>query len=716
MPRKSLRRSAGSSEFIVDAEEATILPPQGRRRTTRSTTAKRTAALAPLPPPPSPREIHISLDHGTVYTKAAVRLVWGHGDTRDITLQELEPITWPNNDTSILTQVAVERSSPPSKLPSRLLWGDEVTEAIREGKISEEDVERHFKPPLFDSDVYPATKIRQLLEEFSTYKGRPRFHQVLIERAEDPDAKEIAHIYLYSDYTALAYTHILKVIAESHATLQWDPQEIETQPDWSPPGNPIIRVGLPLPVASTPDQINLIMASARAAGIPNPYPEAEPASALAYHLIMSPVQETTGKPFLIVDIGGGSVDLKVWTVVSVYPLRVREADGGATEWCGGSFVNKTAGEIVKNKILSDPLIAEVVSDSEEKDMLLMVNQFQREVERQFESIKRKFDGSQKAVFDLRGLPNVPEYGMIEDRFTLDPDDVKRAFDSSIAMITSMIDSVIARIASRARRGGTTGQVDEILLVGGGSQNPYLRSRLRQRYDTNFHGSMQYRIPVSHPSSAATGSTTVSRGALLLAADKDVVTERVVRRGYCVGRHEEVGKRRYPQQSHHMSEQDGQKRVYVSKFLIRPDQIIPANRPFRESVRGWRGLLMDSADEKGRWEITERLYFSDSVANDGLWLEKPGLDVHEMPEPLLFYITQKDSKDFIATVTKTPDGTEQWFEIDYEVGVTFDGHTMMFDIIVPRNGKFPEDGGYGPNPIRRQGHYDCAGAFQLFNST
>jgi hypothetical protein len=178
----------------------------------------------------------------------------------------------------------------------------------------------------------------------------------------------------------------------------------------------------------------------------------------------------------------------------------------------------------------------------------------------------------------------------------------------------------------------------------------------------------------------------------------------------------MGKRRYPQQSHHISEQDGQKRVYVSKFLIRPDQIIPANRPFRESVRGWRGLLMDSADEKGRWEITERLYFSDSVANDGLWLEKPGLDVHEMPEPILFYITQKDSKDFIATGTKTPDGTEQWFEIDYEVGVTFEGHTMMFDIIVPRNGKFPEDGGYGPNPIRRQGHYDCAGAFQLFNST
>ncbi|KAK5452008.1 hypothetical protein LTS15_007731 [Exophiala xenobiotica] len=689
----------------MDPEEATILPPQGRRRTTRSTTAKRTTAkrttaLAPPPPPPSPREIHISLDHGTVYTKAAVRLIWGHGDTKDITLQELEPITWSNNDTSILTQVAVERASPPSKLPPRLLWGDEVTEAILEGRISGEDVERHFKPPLFDSDVYPATKVRQLLKEFSTYKGRTRFHQVLIERGEDLDAKEIEHIYLYSDYTALAYTHILKVIAESHATLQWDPQEIETQLDWSPPGNPTIRVGLPLPVASTPDQINLIMAAARAAGIPNPYPEAEPASALAYHLIMSPVQETLGKTFLIVDIGGGSVDLKVWTVVSVKPLRVREADGGATKWCGGSSVNKRAGEIVKDKILSDPLIAQAVSDSEEKDMLLMVNQFQCEVERQFESIKRKFD----------------EYGMIEDRFTLNPDDVKRAFDSSIGMITSMIDSVLARIASRSRRGGTTGQVDEILLVGGGSQNPYLRSRLRQQYDTNFHGSTQYRIPVSHPSSAATGSTTVSRGALLLAADKDMVTERVVRRGYCVGRHEELGKRRYPQQSLHMSEQDGQKRVYVSKFLIRPQQIIPANRPFRESVRGWRGLLMDSADENGRWEITERLYFSDSVANDGLWLDKPNLDIHEMPEPLLFYITQNDSNDFIATVTKTPDGTEQWFEIDYEVGVTFEGHTMMFDIIVPRNGKFPEDGRYGPNPIRRQGHYDCAGAFQLFNST
>lgn len=700
----------------MDPEEPTFLSQS--RRTTRSATAKRTATrVSPPRPPPSPQEIHISLDLGTVYTKAAVRLIWGHEGPRDITLQELEPITWLNNDTSVLTQVAVERASPSSKLPSRLLWGDEVTEAIREGRISEKDVERHFKPPLFDLKTYPATEIRHLLQEISTYKGRTRFHQALIERGEDPDAKEMPQIYLHSDYTALAYTHILKVIAESHATLQWDPQEIETQPNWSPPGDPTIRVGLPLPVASTPDQINLVMALAKTAGIPNPYPEAEPASALAYHLIMSPIHEALGKTFLIVDIGGGSVDLKAWTVDSVSPLRVREADVGATEWCGGSSVNKTAGQIVKNKILSDTLIAEAVSDSrEEKEILLIVNQFQREVERQFESVKRKFDGSQKAVFNLRGLPDAPECGMIQDRFTLDADNVKRAFDPSITKIISMIDSAIARIASRSRREGTTGQVDEILLVGGGSQNPYLRSRLRLRYDTNFYGSARYRIPVSHPTSAATGSTTVSRGALLLAADKDLVTERVVRRGYCVGRLEELGKRRYPRESLHTSEQDGQKRVYLSKFLIRPQQIIPANRPFRESVRGWRGLLMDCADENGRWEIVEHLYYSDTIANDGLWLEKPGLDIHEMDNPIVFHITQQDSKDFIATTRLTPDGTKQWFEIDYEVGVTVEGHTMIFDIIVPRNGKFPDDGGYGPNPIRRQGQYDCAGAFQLFNST
>jgi hypothetical protein len=103
LPRPpSLKRSAGPSEFAIDPDEATMLSPQGRRRATRSITAKRTAALAPPPPPPSPREIYISLDHGTVYTKAAVRLIWGH-NTRDITLQELEPITWPNNDTSFLT-------------------------------------------------------------------------------------------------------------------------------------------------------------------------------------------------------------------------------------------------------------------------------------------------------------------------------------------------------------------------------------------------------------------------------------------------------------------------------------------------------------------------------------------------------------------------------------------------------------------------------------
>ena len=126
----------------------------------------------------------------------------------------------------------------------------------------------------------------------------------------------------------------------------------------------MIEVALPLPVASTPEQIQLVLTAARWAGIPNPYPVAEPAAALAHHFQMafetsSYIPKATCT--LILDIGAGSADLQGWSLLGTNPLRVREEYGGQTAWCGGSHVNISCRELVLQCVCNSQMLQIAIS-------------------------------------------------------------------------------------------------------------------------------------------------------------------------------------------------------------------------------------------------------------------------------------------------------------------------------------------------------------------
>lgn len=675
------------------------------------------------PPPSLAEEIHIILDTGTEYTKGAFRIQFKDRDTETIALHELEVVTWPGNETFVRTQLAVVKV-PGARPPGyQLLWGEEVNEALQESRIREEDAKRYFKRDLFQ---YPDEKSRDLTtklyytEEISDtkqvcrVKTHIRFSESLTKDGIPPNANNIEEISLYAHYMRLAFRYILKFIAETHSTLGWEIQDIETKEDWTPPGNPTIRVGLPLPVASTPQQTSLIMIAAEAAGMPNPYPMAEPASALAYHLLLSPNECLLGKTFLIIDIGAGSVDLKAWTVINIGPLKVREAHQGATRWCGGSYVNEVAKTHIMNKMLNNDFVEDLVFESlAENKTHMSKNELGRQVEREFEKQKRKFDGTQTTTLKIPGLPIIPTFGMVGGgRFQLLPEDMEMIFEPSMVKIMEMINTVLERITTETSACSSDQQVDEILLVGGGSQSPYLRSRLRDRYDSSS-ASGRYRIPVSRPSAAAIGSTTVSKGALLLLADKVLVHERIIRRGYCIGVHDEPKGRHYPQESLYTSPHDGRQRVNQAKFLICPGQALPQEA--RVYYRGERVLLEDDTDDNGGWTVEECLYYSDTVSDNGVWVEAPDIDIHEMPSSLWFTISEADAGQFVSLHESAMSGGRRFYKIEYEVGLVLKGDKMTFEFVVPRRGTFPPGGDYGPNPIRQRGSYDCIGAFHLFHS-
>lgn len=58
-------------------------------------------------------------------------------------------------------------------------------------------------------------------------------------------------------------------------------------------------------------------------------------------------------------------------------------------------------------------------------------------------------------------------------------------------------------------------------------------------------------------------------------------------------------------------------------------------------------------------------------------------------------------------------TKEWYLwMDYEVRVSFDYPRLKYEIIIPRNGKFPDSETWGDDPIRRPAVLNCAAAFEI----
>ena len=58
-------------------------------------------------------------------------------------------------------------------------------------------------------------------------------------------------------------------------------------------------------------------------------------------------------------------------------------------------------------------------------------------------------------------------------------------------------------------------------------------------------------------------------------------------------------------------------------------------------------------------------------------------------------------------------TKKWYlRMDYEVRISFDYPRLTYEIIIPRNGKFPSAEAWGDNPIRKPAFLNCAAAIEL----
>ncbi|KAL9606121.1 MAG: hypothetical protein Q9179_000691 [Wetmoreana sp. 5 TL-2023] len=211
----------------------------------------------------------------------------------------------------------------------------------------------------------------------------------------------------------------------------------------------------------------------------------EPEAAAMYALdAMDPHNIEVGDTFVLLDAGGGTVDLISYKVSALKPaLCIAEAAPGSGSLCGSTFLNRIFHEFLENKFKKDP--------NWDEDVL-------EEAMKRFEvTVKRSFAGNPNDEFliPVPGLKDSVINGVRRGRLRLTGSDVRAIFEPVIKEIIVLVNGQID---------ATKAQVTAVLMVGGFSQNVYLRDRIRQAVAKRGIEVMQ----------SPNGWTAVVRGALM----------------------------------------------------------------------------------------------------------------------------------------------------------------------------------------------------------
>ena len=627
-------------------------------------------------------------------------------------------MTWSNQSPFVESQLAYEywNDETTGAFHFRQLWGHEVTIALEERRIKSDDVFRWLKPALYNDKAgwaYQAQiedQIRKLPEQIQM-----SHHQ----QSAPNTVRKLTPLSLFSDYLGHVWRFVLRRIKEFNPELPWpEPGNVAEYRSFDPTSATPLDVVISVPADSKPHHVRKIIDAAKAVRIPTPHPVAEPAAAFACH-IQNQV-ETHGcisnpSCSIILDIGGGSVDIQAYSVIGTKPLMVREEIDGSDGWCGGSRVNATFRMLLQHQCRLDfPDILQQLSNS---GRTMTQEQFLDEAEQRFEFKKRDWNQERGLLLSFSRLPATPSAGLRQDCIHLPEETVRKAFKSSLDPILILIDTTCRKYHDKypLNDGTDNSRICEILLVGGGSACTYVKEELRKVYAAGKSQDAPYPIAVRVSGDHGSGSTTsIVKGALLLMLDRAFVAERVIRRGYCVGLDEPCmqGDRRDPQYKVLRDPFEGiDVRIDVTRFLIRIGERIGHEHRAIGPQGCWRGLFLDEKGPHG-WTLEENIYHSDTCSQDSIWINDPKRDDIKQCGILKVVLSEEDCKGFEVRVS--PIRGRHFLYLEYFVELVIKGIEMTYQIVIPMSGRLSGVGEVGADAIRKEAQLDCAGDFELFN--
>ncbi|KAI1324220.1 hypothetical protein F5Y16DRAFT_412140 [Xylariaceae sp. FL0255] len=300
------------------------------------------------------------------------------------------------------------------------------------------------------------------------------------------------------------------------------------------------------------------------------FSEPEAAAIAALHDIKRIRNENAlnvGDTFVIVDAGGGTVDLITYTITALTPrLEVREATEGTGGICGAALVDMRFRQYLIAKLGQDP-------DWNDETLQNALDSFEGRAKKAFCTA----DLTNNAAYNIivPGINRNPELGLTRNsRLTLNATDVHMFFEPEILKIIRLV---------REQINLCNMPVQSILLVGGYGQSKYLRERLVME----FEQAQENPIEVLQPPNAWTAVTqgAAMRGLVTIKPENHnvpVVRARRARKhyGYLLGvvfnpaAHAELRDTRF------WDDFDGLWRVPVMKWLLKRGELVSEDVPFR----------------------------------------------------------------------------------------------------------------------------------------
>ncbi|KAI0475390.1 hypothetical protein GGR56DRAFT_645823 [Xylariaceae sp. FL0804] len=277
--------------------------------------------------------------------------------------------------------------------------------------------------------------------------------------------------------------------------------------------------------------------------------------------------------FVVVDAGGGTVDLITYTITALHPsLEVVEATEGTGGLCGSALVNERFAQFLAARVGGEEGWNEDVLHN-------ALDTFENDTKRKFTlgSLAR----AENYSIPVRGLRLNQLAGITRNgRFTLKASEVHMLFEPDVLRIIQLVEEQIALCPLRVRA---------VILVGGYGSSTYVRERLQQALQRG--GTSAAQMEILQPPSAW---TAVVRGAVMKGLariqpgnpDIPTVAARTARKhyGYEVNRMYDAEKHSTLTSKMYWDGCDGCWRVSVMEWVIRRGEQVVENKTFARSYQ------------------------------------------------------------------------------------------------------------------------------------
>ncbi|KAG6003327.1 hypothetical protein E4U21_002104 [Claviceps maximensis] len=262
---------------------------------------------------------------------------------------------------------------------------------------------------------------------------------------------------------------------------------------------------------------------------------------------------------LIVDCGGGTVDLIAYEVEEENPFTVAECTAGSGDSCGSTALNRNFSNILRNKIRKMKLPD--VSKTAGRVYAKCIMDFENRIKADFRN------NGQKWAVDVGIEAEFPEAGIEEGYMTFTNEEILQCFEPVVNRILELVRNQIIAIQAQNRA------LQNILVVGGFGASEYLFQQIK------LHVPPQFQTKVVRPMDSV---AAIVKGAVTAGITERIITHRVARRHYLMATLQPF-KEGYHPEAYRVPSLDGKDRCkFTRQIFVQKGQKVKNGEPVKVS--------------------------------------------------------------------------------------------------------------------------------------